>query len=113
MPAGNDDAKEPVVKKSGKGPEEMINTRFVGPDGKHYWVDVRGSDVYVNGTRMLSNEDGPCEYVWTCPDINKHCSREGRSLDKGPEEGCAIYTTRKINEGYEWVPDKGWVKKAQ
>jgi hypothetical protein len=104
---------EKVVRKFSQGPFETITADFVGNDGLRYDISIHGDRLYVNGQEMQSREDSPCEYARQCSGANGGCSRERLSLDKGPDEACAMHTDRKLADGYEWAPDKGWVKKAQ
>jgi hypothetical protein len=99
MPAENEETKDPVVKRFGQGAEETIWTGFVDRDGKEYRIQVRGNEIYVNGARMHSDKDGPCEYAEDCTGSNQNCSREAHNLDSpDPKRRCSYYNDRKLDE---------------
>jgi len=88
---------EDTVKRFGQGAEE-IWTGFVGTDGKTYNIQIHGDRIYVNGAKMLSLEDGPCEYAGNCMGNNQNCSYKGRNLKAPRGERCTLYDDRKDAE---------------
>jgi hypothetical protein len=72
-------------------PSDLIITAFVGCDGRKYRVELNGEDLYVNGAKMESNDDKPCEFISKCTGNNQNCSYATRKLDGPKDERCAFY----------------------
>lgn len=77
---------------------EIWHTEFIGRDGVEYQVVMRGEKVYVNGARMLSWKDRPCEYIGRCMANNENCSYEANDLPATEEKGCQFYVDHKYFE---------------
>jgi hypothetical protein len=87
----------PITEWNGQ-PGEIIDVAFVGCDGKAYTVVVRGDTMYVNGAKMCSRKDKPCEYIGKCMGNNEGCSYEGRNLAAPRGERCTFYDDHKDDE---------------
>ena len=96
----DDKMKKPIVEKhpnAGNGPDgkpvDVIQTTFVGCDGREYRILIAGGVLYVNDAKMQSRKDRPCEYTGVCSGImyEESCSAEACNLDN-PEERCGLYT---------------------